>query len=220
LKEVDVMPNDPDTFIAGLVDDLVPVRPLRQRRGMGWAMAAMAAGAVGLISLTSLRADFARGQPDALGLLSTGLFLVLALASAWAVVDMARPQVGSRREGWIWTALMAALLPLSALALMGLNQLNGASSGLLMDGTTCLKYGLIWGLLTAGVLVLWLRRGAPAQPARAGLLIGVAAGSAGSFAVSLYCPHSELIHIGVWHGLTVVLAGLVGRLAIPPLVRW
>jgi hypothetical protein len=214
------MPNNPETFIAGLVDDLVPVRPLRQRRGMAWAMAAMAAGSIGLISLTSLRADFARGTPDALGLLSTGLFMVLALASAWAVIDMARPQVGSRREGWVWTALMAALLPLSALALMGLNQLNGVASGLHLDGTTCLKYGLAWGLLTAGTLVLWLRRGAPAQPERAGLLTGVAAGSAGVFAVSLYCPHSELIHIGIWHGLTVVLAGLAGWLAIPRLVRW
>ncbi len=214
------MPNDPDTFIAGLVDDLVPVRPLRQRRGMGLAMAAMATGAVGLIVQGGLRADFARGEPDGMGLLTSGLFMVLAMASAWAVVDMARPQVGSRREGWIWTALMAALLPLSALALMGLNQINGASSGLHMDGATCLKYGLIWSLLTAGVLVFWLRRGAPAQPDRAGLLTGVAAGAAGVFAVSLYCPHSELIHIGIWHGLTVVLTGLIGRLAIPRLVRW
>lgn len=214
------MQTDPNTFIAGLVDDLVPVRPLRQRRGMGWALAAIAAGAIGLISLTSLRADFARGAPDAMGLLSTGLFLVLATASSWAVVDMARPQVGSRREGWIWTALMAGLLPLSALALMGLNQLNSGASGLHMDGTTCLKYGLGWGLLTGATLVLWLRRGAPAQPERAGLLTGVAAGSAGVFAVSLYCPHSELIHIGIWHGMTVVLSGLAGRLAIPRLIRW
>lgn len=214
------MPNDPDTFIAGLVDDLVPVRPLRQRRGMGWALVAMAAGTVGVILQGGLRADFAMGQPDGMGILATGLFLMLALASSWAVVDMARPQVGSRREGWIWNALMAALLPASALVLMAVNRLNGAPSGLEMDGTTCMTYGLLWGLLTAGALVLHLRRGAPAQPERAGLLTGVAAGSAGVFAVSLYCPHNELIHIGIWHGLTVVLTGLIGRLTIPRLVRW
>lgn len=214
------MPTDPDTFIAGLVDDLAPVTPLRQRRGMGWMMAALAAGATGLILQSGLRADFARGQPDELGLLATGLFLVLALASGWAVVDMARPQVGSRRESWIWNALMAALLPASALALIAVNLQNGAPSGLELDGITCLKYGLSWGLLTAVTLVLWLRHGAPAQPGRAGLLTGVAAGSAGVFAVSLYCPHSDLIHIGIWHGLTVALAGLAGWLAIPRLVRW
>jgi hypothetical protein len=51
-------------------------------------------------------------------------------------------------------------------------------------------------------------------------MTGVAAGSAGIFAVSLYCPHSDLVHIGIWHGLTVVLSGLLGRLAIPRLIRW
>lgn len=214
------MRSDPDTFIAGLVDDLVPITPLRQRRGMSWAIAAMAAGAIGLIVQVGLRADFARGEPNGMGILTAGLFLVLALASSWVAVDMARPQVGSRREGWIWNALMAALLPASALALMAVNRLNGADSGLHMDGTTCMKYGLLWGLLTAGALVLHLRRGAPAQPERAGLLVGVAAGSAGIFAASLYCPHNELVHIGIWHGLTVVLAGVVGRLAIPRLIRW
>ena len=214
------MPSDPETFIAGLVDDLAPVTPLRQRRGMGWMIAALIAGAIGMLAQGGLRDDFARGQPDEFGLLVTGLFLVLALASAWAVVDMARPQVGSRREGWIWNALMVALLPASALVLVAANLLRGSPSGLEMDGTTCLKYGLLWGFLTAGALVLWLRRGAPAQPGRAGLLSGVAAGSAGVFAVSLYCPHNDLIHIGIWHGLAVVLAGLAGWLAIPRLVRW
>ncbi len=214
------MPSDPESFIAGLVDDLTPVTPLRQRRGMGWMITAMAAGATGMLVLGGLRYDFAKGQPDEFGLLVTGLFLVLALASGWAVVDMARPQVGSRREGWIWNALMVALLPASALVLISANVLRGEPSGFELDGTACLKYGLQWGLLTAGALVLWLRRGAPAQPGRAGLLSGVAAGSAGVFAVSLYCPHSELIHIGIWHGLTVVLAGLAGWLAIPRLVRW
>jgi hypothetical protein len=214
------MPSEPDTFIAGLVDDLVPVRPLRQRRGMGWAITAIAAGAIGLIAFDGLRHDFAHGRPDPLGLLATGLFLLMALASAWGVVDMARPQVGSRRDGWFWNVLMAALLPVTGLALIVINRLNGTPSGLVLDGTDCLQYGLICGLLTAGALTAWLRRGAPAQLGQAGLLTGVAAGSAGVFAVSLYCPHGEMIHIGIWHGLTVVLAGLAGWLAIPRLVRW
>ena len=52
------------------------------------------------------------------------------------------------------------------------------------------------------------------------MLTGVAAGAAGIFAVSLYCPHNDLVHIGVWHGLTVVLAGAIGRLAIPRMIAW
>jgi hypothetical protein len=184
------------------------------------ASVALLVGAAGMVGLFGLRPDFQAGQPEALALLSAGLFLVLALASAWAVIDMARPHVGSRREGWVWNAAMVAVLPLTALAIMAANLLHGAESGLHDNGTTCMQYGLLWGVLTAGTLVLWLRRGAPAQPNRAGLLTGVAAGSAGIFAVSLFCPHNDMIHIGVWHGITVVLAGVSGRLTVPPLVRW
>lgn len=214
------MARNSDDLIAGLVADLRPVRPMRQRAGMGWALAALAAGTAGMMLLTGPRPDLAGLSPDAMLLTGGGLFLVLALASAWTVVDLARPYVGLRREGWGWTALMAGVLPASALVLMATALLRGEASGLAPDGWSCMKYGLGWSVLTFAALTLWLRRGAPMQPARAGLLTGVAAGAAGIFAVSLYCPHNELIHIGVWHGLTVVLAGLFGRIAVPRLIAW
>ncbi|WP_374527811.1 NrsF family protein [Novosphingobium sp.] len=214
------MPHDPDTFIAGLVADLAPVRPLRQRAGMGRAILALLAGVLGMVTMFGLRSDLASGHPDAMLLLSGGLFLVLTLASSWAVIDMARPYVGIRREGWGWTALMAAVLPLAAMVQWLVARLGGQAMTLDSDGINCLKFGLVWGLITAAVLTLWLRRGAPSRPDRAGLMAGVASGSAGIFAVALYCPHNDLLHIGVWHGATVVIAGLVGRLVIPRLIAW
>ena len=207
-------------LIAGLVADLKPVAPLRKRGGMTLAVLALAGAVGGTLMGSGMRADLAAGQPDPVALLSAGLFLVLALASSWAVVDMARPYVGIRREGWGWTAVMAGVLPAAALMLIVAAWLRGESSGLALDGGNCLRLGLGWGLLTAAGLVLWLRRGAPSLPDRAGLLVGVAAGAAGIFAVSLHCPHNDLVHIGVWHGLTVVLAGIIGRLAIPRLITW
>ena len=207
-------------LIAGLVDDLKPVALLRKRGGMTLAVIALTAAAAGMIALFGLRADLRVGQPEAMVLISGGLFLVLALASCWAVVDMARPYVGVRREGWGWTALMAGVLPVAALLLLAMSWLRGEPSALALDGWNCLSFGLGWGLLTAAALVGWLRRGAPSRPERAGLLAGVGAGAAGIFAVTLYCPHNDLVHIGVWHGLTVVLAGLLGRLAIPKLIAW
>ena len=214
------MPDKTEHLIAGLVDTLKPVAPLRKRGGMALAVSALTAGAAGIIALFGLRTDLQLGRPEAMVLIGGGLFLVLALASCWAVVDMARPYVGVRREGWGWTALMAGVLPVAALVLLAMNWLHGAPAGLDTDGWKCLGAGLGWGLLTAGALVGWLRRGAPSRPEQAGLLAGVAAGAAGVFAVTLYCPHNDLVHIGVWHGLTVVLAGLLGRLAIPRLIAW
>lgn len=214
------MPSNTDDLIAGLVDDLEPVTQLRQGRGMALALMALLVGVIGMIARFGLRADLVAGRPDAMMLLGSGLFLVLGLASSWAALDMARPAVGIHREGWGWTALMAAVLPFAAVVAMLLALSQGRPSGFELDGMACMEFGLLWSLVTFAVLTWWLRRGAPMQLGRAGLLTGVAAGSAGIFAVSLFCPHNDLVHIGVWHGLTVVLAGLIGRLAVPRLIAW
>lgn len=214
------MSENPDTFIDGLVSDLAPVAPLRQGAGMGRALLAIAIGAFLIVALFGMRPDVASGHPEPLFLISTGLFLVLALATGWSVIDMARPFVGTRRDGWGWTALMAAVLPGGALGLIASSAWRGHRIAIDAGGMFCLTFGTLVGLLTAGALVLWLRRGAPASPRKAGLHTGVAAGSAGIFAISLHCPHDDLIHIGVWHGGTVIVCGLLGRLILPRLVAW
>lgn len=214
------MAQDTDKLIASLVDDLQPVRPLKQGKGMAYAMLAMAAGVAVITWGFGIRRDIMAGHPDPMFLTASGLFLVLALASAWAVIDMARPFVGMRRDGWGWTALMAAVLPVSALGLASTQWIAGHRVQLDADGVNCLRFGVIVGLLTAVPLTLWLRRGAPSDPRRAGMLVGVAAGAAGIFAVSLQCPHNDLLHIGIWHGAAVIVMGLLGRLVLPRLLAW
>lgn len=214
------MPDDPDTFIDSLVGDLKPVAPLRQRAGMTRALLALAIGALAVVAAFGMRPDLRGGQLDPMFLLPTGLFLVLALATAWSVIDMARPFVGTRRDGWAWTALMAAVLPGAALGVMLSEAMHGERVTIDHGGIYCLAFGTLTGLLTAFALVLWLKRGAPASPAKAGLYTGVAAGAAGIFAISLHCPHNDLIHIGIWHGGTVILSGLLGRLLLPRILAW
>lgn len=214
------MPQNTETLIAGLVSDLKPVEPLRLRRGMMWAMAALLAGVIATLMVIGIRADFRALQPEALALTSAGLFLVLALASAWSAVDMARPHVGMRREGWGWTALMAAVLPLAALVLLFGEWLSDDRATTDLGGGACMGCGLLLSLITGTALTLWLRRGAPPNPERAGLLVGVAAGAGGIFAVSLACSHNDLVHIGLVHGMTVVIAGIAGRLIVPRLIAW
>jgi len=213
------MPENHDPLIAALVADLKPSPPLRQPRGMVLVLAALSAGIAAILALFGPRPDLMLGEPNGLVMVSIGLFLVLALASSWAVVDQARPSVGLRREGWGWTALMAAVLPLSAVLLLASDAWRGR--GLQIDDSWhCMGEGLLAGSATALVLILWLRRGAPSSPRRAGLLTGVAAGSAGICAVALSCQASDMVHIGVWHAMTVVIAGVGGRLFIPRLIAW
>lgn len=214
------MSDTTENLIDGLVAQLKPVTPLRRSTGMALTLGALAAGVAGMLGEFGMRADLYAGQPAPMVLIGGGVFLVLALASFWVVVDVARPYVGVRREGWGWTALMAGVLPVAAVVLLAMDWLHGEPMPLELDGWACLRFGLGWGLLSAAAQVWWLRRGAPSRPERAGLLVGVGAGAAGIFAVSLYCPHSDLVHIGVWHGLTVIVAGLLGRIVVPRLIAW
>ena len=220
-------PSDPlladaflaDAFLESLVADLKPVAPLRQGQGMAVATMALALGALLITAILGIRRDLAAGHPEPLALTAAGVFLVLALASAWAAIDMARPAVGMRRDGWGWTAVMAAVLPGSALALIAMKLVTGQPVEI-DPGHNCLALGCGIGLLTTAALALWIRRGAPSSPARAGLLTGVAGGAAGIFAVSLWCPQNDLLHIGLWHGATVIVMGLLGRLSLPRFFAW
>ena len=87
-------------------------------------------------------------------------------------------------------------------------------------GQECLEVGIGSSLLVFGMLVLWLRRGAPTAPGRAGLVAGIAAGAFGTFTFSLHCPANDIVHIGIWHSAVVLAMGLVGRAVVPHLVKW
>lgn len=214
------MVRDPEDLIETLVADLKPVTPERARTGMAQMALSMGVGVLAVSLLLGLRADLMALRPDPVALMATGLFMILALSSAWAALDMARPSVGVRRDGWVWTALMAAVMPAAALTLIADRVRSGLGLGIDGHGVQCMTVGLIAGLLTATILVVRLRRGAPTSPARAALLTGAAGGAAGIFAVSLCCPENDLIHIGVWHGGTVLLSAALGRLALPKLLAW
>lgn len=214
------MTRDTDTLISGLVDELETVRPLRSSRGISLALAAIALGVLCGPAVFHLRVDVATGRPEPIFLISSGLFLLLGLACAAAVVVMGSPRVGPARNGWGWAAAMAGLLPLSAIVLTLVEGATAWRESAPEHGVMCVPFAILFGLATAGVLVAWLRHGAPTSPERAGLLTGMAAGCAGVFAVSFICPVDSVIHIGLWHGLAVPLCALAGRLIVPPLVRW
>jgi len=88
------------------------------------------------------------------------------------------------------------------------------------NGVECLLFTVCGGLMIGAVLTLWLRRGAPTSQERAGLLVGLASGSFAAAAYSLHCPHNDLVYIGLWYTLAVALVALVGRIVVPPLIRW
>lgn len=214
------MSHPSDALIANLVGELQPVKPLSFARGLAYALAAAATTALAVVAAFGIRPDLMAVQFDPVFLIATGLFLVLGIAAAVTVIVMSRPQVGNDHGGWVWAAAMVALLPVSAVIVSfsgGSTMLSGES---LAHGLECLMIGAASSLLVSGILVGWLRKGAPTSPDRAGLLSGVASGSLGIFAFSLHCPDNDIVHIGLWHsGVVLLMAGL-GRALAPRLVRW
>lgn len=211
---------DANALIDELVGDLVPVQPLRWQAPALGVLTAMAIGLVLLAVVFGLRADLMSGKVDAAFLLSSGLLACLTAASVHAVIGMARPQVGATRHGLLWAVAMAALLPGSAAVIAFLDWLQAGAVAVDMSEATCLAAGVGLGMLVGVVLVGWLRRGAPTSLEHAGWLVGLASGAAGTFVYSLHCPHDDILHVGLWHGGAVVVSALVGRVAVPSLIRW
>lgn len=207
-------------FLDALAQDLEPVRPMKPVHA--WLMTGLAVlAAIGISMLVlGARHDVATGQPEPFLMLANGLLLMLALASSLAVIGMARPQIGNSYQGPGWALGMAAILPASALGLMMLHENPPLNRLWVENGLTCLASSAGLSLIVALPLIWWLRRGAAARPALAGLLTGIAAGSFGVFAFALHCSHGDMMHIGIWHSLTVIACGGLGRLAIPPMIRW
>ncbi len=217
---MNAMVRNTNELISGLVDDLKPAVPLRFSRGVAVAVAALVL-TIGLATLgLGVRPDVASGHPHGMFILAGGIFLLLGIASMAATVAMSSPRVGSGRNGWGWAAATASLLPLTAIVIA---LLDGPSAWLASDpghGVICLGFSLVLGCIVAVVLTSWLRRGAPASPERAGLLTGIASGSAGIVAFGFVCPINEIMHIGLWHGMAATISALAGWLIVPRLVRW
>ncbi|WP_421989735.1 DUF1109 domain-containing protein [Qipengyuania sp.] len=209
----------PNPLIDELAADLSPVRPMKLAHGI----ALVALAVVGTILLVELLDGLWRGivsgRASEFFFIANGMLGLLGASSALAVVRMAGPRVGNSHDGARWSLAMFAVLPVAALVMLGF---HGDLHEVAHDpyGLDCFLAVSAFGVVTFAALVGWLRRGAPVSPTLAGTFAGIAAGALGSFAYGLACPYDTLAHLGTWHVLPVVLGGIVGRFAVPPLVRW
>ncbi len=206
-------------LIAQLVDGLEPQAPIRSRNGL----ALVAAGLVLTILLVAGAAGLwwtglAGGAAPEFYIVNA-MLLVLGAGAASAAVTMASPRVDRRLDGPRWGMAMVAVLPVTAVVIAFAEGL-GPSTIVDRHALPCAIFGTLGGLIVFAVLALWLRRGAPVSLESAGLYVGVAAGALGSFACGLACSNDTMVHLGLWHILPVVLAGLAGRLILPRYLRW
>ncbi|MGF1550400.1 MAG: NrsF family protein [Sphingomonadaceae bacterium] len=206
--------------VENLVDDLVPVRPLQPLRAAGRIAGLTVLAALLVLALIGPRPDLGLAAVHPMFLVRTGILALLGIGATGTVLAMARPAVGSRYTGWRWALAAALVFPAAAIVYtlqMGLPSLADLTPE---TGLLCLGATLVLALGIGAFLADWLRRGAPTSPPRAGWMTGLAAGSLGALAYSVHCPHNEIMYIGFWYTIAVGLCALLGRILVPPLVRW
>lgn len=205
--------------IDDLVNDLTPVKPMNANKGLALPAIMVLAFATLFISQLGLRNDWAAGIPHPNSLMRGGILLLLGVATARAVVSMATPSVGKGSQGWIWAVGAALLFPLSAM-IVAISNISADMPVSVNTGWYCFKMCLSASAATAIPMILWLRKGAPTSPERAGLLTGIAAGGLGAFAYSFHCPFTSVMDISVWYTASIATSALIGRMVVPHLIRW
>ncbi|MEO9599054.1 DUF1109 domain-containing protein [Parasphingorhabdus sp.] len=208
-----------NNLIDDLVEELEPVRALKPKTGLAIAGGLTVIAAIAVMMILGVRNDLMIGMADEMFFLRSGVLLMLGTATAITVVNMARPGVGKLNRGWIWALITAALFPATA-AIMSAINMPPVEALRPMEGLKCLTISGIAALTIGSGLTLWLRQGAPTSPERAGWLVGIASGALGAMAYNIHCPFNDIYYVGLWFTIPVIVSALVGRLAVPRLIRW
>ncbi len=90
----------------------------------------------------------------------------------------------------------------------------------LVYSARCLLSGLYVAAIPWALASAMLRRAAPlASPAWAGAALGAGAGALGSLVLHLHCPLASPLHVLTGHAASVLVAAVVGAVALPWFVR-
>jgi hypothetical protein len=210
--------------MSSLIDDLTPVRVVQRRDSLLLIAVATFVASVVVAMTYGMRADIIAGNPHPIVIIRASLLLLLGLATTLAVAAAARPSVGKPQNGWMWALAAAAVLPFAALCKFIYLYASGQPLNLFMldfeFGPRCLFISTLSALWIGSLMAWWLRRGAPIALNRAGWLVGIAAGSFGTFSFNVYCNSVSIFYIGLWYSLAVTICAIVGRLIVPRLIRW
>lgn len=144
----------------------------------------------------------------------------MVAAAAWLTSRLARPaaQLSAPSTAVAAVALAAALV--------------GALSWWLTPGDARMRglLGHSWALCPWFVLavstpalagLLWAMRGlAPTRPRAAGFAAGLLAGALGAAGYALACTELAMSFVAAWYTLGILLAGALGALLGPRVLRW
>lgn len=214
------MTDSTDRLIAGMVDELEPVRPLPRLRSAFAVILSIWAALLGIV-LWGQEGGSIPGSAMA-DWIYLAAFLGLVFASVGGTISaLAAGTPGRERLELMGMAL--ALLGLGAAAgacLIGMWTLGPEASasppGL---DAMCLRHGGLLSLLPAGVILSFLVRGWAAHPVRASLVALGASGALGALIVHFTCGFVGPAHLLASHLSVPVALALLGVYPLALILR-
>jgi hypothetical protein len=175
---------------------------------------------IAMLVVFGVRGDF--GDRDALIFLALKLVFTIAVvvASTLYLVRLARP--GTERT----RAMHLAMFPFIVMVLLAAASLGLAPTAhwkrmLLGDQwLECLVSIPLIAIAPFAGIVWAVRRMAPTDLTRAGMVAGIVAGSMSATGYVLHCTDDFLPFIALWYGGTIALCGFIGAGLGPRLLRW
>lgn len=183
-----------------------------------WPLPLLAAVALCLGGLTVAFGAPLRPLPD-IGIapyaMKLAFSLSVAVAAAFALKAAATPGRAVRRR------LVALAIPFAALlALTGMEFAAGAARWPGGTWTQCVSAIAIGSVPTFIAALVVTRRFAPTRLRLSGTIAGLFAGAGAASAYALWCPETNAAFLLTWYAGPMVLAGALGCLLGPRLLRW
>ncbi|WP_072373024.1 NrsF family protein [Hyphomicrobium sp. NDB2Meth4] len=178
--------------------------------------------ATGLLFWTMLpvRGDMGAAMGDWRFLMKWAFSLSLLLTGIAMAISLARPQ---------WSPSSKLLLLLTGPAILAIGvvaeliSLPASDWMPTMVGTApiaCLVYVPLLSGLPLALMIVALRRGAPARPAAAGAVAGViAVGIAATF-YATHCQNDSPLFLAAWYIISTVIVASIGAILGARLLRW
>lgn len=142
---------------------------------------------------------------------------LLAVVSLWIALSQGPRGLGLDAR-WLW--VMAVLGPAAFwVAAFGVPEpyVTGTDDSFWISLFVCLDLTLAWVAVPLVAAGLTLQRAFPAAAAWKSGLVGAAAGLFCGATMNLHCPSIDPAHVGLAHGIPVLIASAVGAFI---LVRW
>ena len=209
-----------DDLIVALTADTETVSPPIKRTL--WLAAGV--GAVGaailFFSILGLRPNLAASLAEPRFLFKWLLTLTLLASAMVLVLQLARPETvpGAR-----FLALVAAPALLAAgigAELISLPSSDWVRNLVGSNALVCTVYIPILSGLPLAALIYALRQGAPAQPALAGAVAGLAAAGIGATLYATHCQDDSPLFMAVWYVVAVIIVSFAGAILGARLLRW